>query len=223
MNNTVVILIIIRNNTAPSSPSSLKSVRLKPFLSKWGALPPCARGYEQNHDAGCRIMAEMGTFRRVPCKRRAPEGPAQCAEAAPPQPLRASCGASEAPVSRDSAPADGLTAEIRALGGLPRSSAAAPAERGLYQRLAADRLMADIRALGRFPRQRSEDPTERGLYHRLFRARRQERLSASDLGELAALPRAAVAPADAPVASCGAPQPPGCQESAAAERLMPAT
>ena len=132
-------------------------------------------------------MAEMGTIRRVPCKRRAPEGPAQCAEAAPPQPLRASCGACEPAVSPDSAAADRLMAEIRALGRLPRSRAADPAERGLYQRLAADRLMADIRALGRFPRQRSEDPTERGLYHRLFRARRQERLSASDHAELAAL------------------------------------
>ena len=223
MNNTVVIIIIIRNNTAPSSPSSLKSVRLKPFLSKWGALPPGARGYEDNQDAGCRIMAEMGTIRRVPCKRRAPEGPAQCAEAAPPEPLRASCGACEAPVSRDSAPADGLMAEIRALGRLPRSRAADPAERGLYQRLAVERLMADIRALGRLPRASSVDSAERGLYHRLRRARGQERLSASHLAELAGLPRAALAPADAPVASCGAPQPAGSQASAAADPLMPET
>ena len=168
-------------------------------------------------------MAEMGTFRRVPCKRRAPEGPAQCAEAAPPQPLRASCGACEPAESPDSAAADRLMAEIRALGRLPRSRAADPAERGLYQRLAADRLMADIRALGRLPRSRSVDSAERGLYHRLGRARRQERLSASHLAELAGLPRAALAPADAPVASCGAAQPAGCQESAAADRLMPET
>ena len=136
-------------------------------------------------------MAEMGTIRRVPCKRRAPEGPAQCAEAAPPEPLRASCGACEPAESPASAPADGL--------------------------------MAEIRALGRLPRSRAADPAERGLYHRLGRARRQERLSASHLAELAGLPRAALAPADAPVASCGAPQPAGSQASAAADPLMPET
>ena len=111
-------------------------------------------------------------------------------------------------------------AEIRALGRLPRSRAADPAERALYQRLAADRLMADIRALGRFPRQRSEASAESALYHRLVRAKRGKLLSASALAEVAELPGAPLAAADVPSASCGAAQPAASPDAAAADRIM---
>ena len=74
-------------------------------------------------------------FRRLPCKRMAHEGPAQCAEAAPSQPLRPSCGAAQPAASHVPAAADRIMADIRALGRFPRKRSEESPERALYHRL----------------------------------------------------------------------------------------
>ena len=94
-----------------------------------------------------------------------------------------------------------LMAEIRALGRVPKMNPGHPAENKQLAELAemprsdvrearVAALMAEIRALGRVPKMTERHPAENKLPHRLRDAKRYNRLSETQLAELAEMPRA---------------------------------